>query len=227
MLHQEVQVTGTTEGIASNPIASKIETVTSETMKKAPIATARFQDALPLIPGVVRGPDGQINVGGARGNQVALMLSNTLGTDPITGEDTVELPLDDISDVQVHRSAFAPEFGLSSGAVMTVQMKQGGDKWSVSFNDLQPRVRVRDGTVRGIESWTPRFTVGGPLVKGRLNVLQSVEYGYSQTPVFSLPPLERDTRDESFESFSRLDVNASPGNHFSGSAALPPHPTPA
>src|SRR5262249_10392142 len=50
VLHQDVQVTGTMDGIASNPIASKIETVSSETMRKAPIATARFQDALPLIP---------------------------------------------------------------------------------------------------------------------------------------------------------------------------------
>ena len=222
VLHQEIQVTGTSDGIAADPIASKVETVGSETLQAAPIASARFQDALPLIPGVVRGPDGQINVSGSRGNQIALMLSNTLGTDPITGEDAVELPLDAISEVQVHRSAFAPEFGLSSGAVMTVQMKQGSETWHVSFNDMEPRLRVRDGEVRGIESWTPRFTIGGPILKGRLNVLQSLEYGYSQTPVFSLPPLQRDTKNESFESYSRLDWNASPVNHFSGSVVVSP-----
>src|SRR5262249_58561857 len=113
----------------------------------------------------------------SRASQMALMLSNTLGTDPITGEDSVELPLDAVEEVQVHRAAFAPEFGLSNGAVTTVRMKQGGDKWSFGFNDLQPRPRVRDGNLRGVESWTPRFTVGGPVVRGRLNLLQSVEYG--------------------------------------------------
>src|SRR5262249_54508984 len=135
------------------------------------------------------------------------------------------LPLDAISDVQVHRSAYAPEFGLSSGAVMTVQMKQGGDAWHLSFNDVQPRPRVRDGNVRGIESWTPRFTIGGPIVKGRLNVLQSVQHGYSQPPLFSPPPLQRNTKNESFESYSRLDVNVSPVNHVSGSAVIAPRKT--
>jgi hypothetical protein len=225
VLHQDVQVTATADGIISNPIARAIETVRAETLQKAPIASARFQDALPLIPGVVRGPDGQISVGGSRGNQMALMLSNTLGTDPITGEDALELPLDAVDEVQVQRAAFAPEFGLSNGAVTTVQMKQGGDRWSFGFNDLQPRPRFRGGDVRGIESWTPRFTVGGPLSEGRLTMLESVEYGYSQTPVFSLPPLARDTKVESFESYTRLDWKATPVDHFSGSLVVSPHKT--
>src|SRR5262249_44086546 len=224
-LHQDVQVTATADGMTANPIASKAETVAAETLRKAPVASTRFQDALPLIPGVVRGPDGQISVGGSRGSQMALMLSNTLGTDPITGEDTVELPLDAVDEVQVHRVAFAPEFGLSNGAVTTVEMKQGGDRWNFGFNDLEPRPRFRGGDLRGIESWTPRFTVGGPIAKGKLTMLQSVEYGYTQTPVFSLPPLERDTKVESFESYTRLDWKATPVDRVSGSVVVSPRKT--
>jgi hypothetical protein len=225
VLHQEVQVTGTTDGMASNPIASKVETVTSETIKRAPVVSSRFQDALPLIPGVVRGPDGQISVGGSRSSQMAIMLSNTLSTDPITGEDAVQLPLDAVDEVQVHRAAFAPEFGLSNGAVTTVQMKHGGDAWSFAVNDLEPRARFRDGTLRGIESWTPRISVGGPIVKGKLSMFEALEYGYSQTPVFSLPPLARDTKDESLESYTRFDWKATPIDHLSASLVAAPRRT--
>ncbi|HEX4566299.1 MAG TPA: carboxypeptidase-like regulatory domain-containing protein, partial [Vicinamibacterales bacterium] len=224
-LHQVVQVTASRDGISSDTIAAKVETVSQDTINRAPIASSRFQDALPLIPGVVRGPDGQISVSGSRSSQMAIMLSNTLSTDPITGEDAVQLPLDAVDEVQVHRAAFAPEFGLSNGAVTTVQMKEGGDAWSFSFNDLEPRARFRDGSSHGIESWTPRFSVGGPIVKGRLNLFEAVEYGYSQTPVFSLPPVAQDTKDESFESYTRIDWKPTVVDHISASLVVAPRKT--
>src|SRR5574341_1123855 len=42
------------------------------TLQTVPLINERFQDALPLIPGVVRGPDGQINVKGSRTSQSGL-----------------------------------------------------------------------------------------------------------------------------------------------------------
>ena len=95
-------------------------------METAPIASERFQDALPLIPGVVRGPDGLLNISGTRSNQSALMFNDADGTDPVTGEDAIELPIDAVSVVQVRGAAFAPEFGLSAGAVTTVETQTGG-----------------------------------------------------------------------------------------------------
>src|SRR5438094_8743383 len=136
-------------------------------MRRAPLAGERCQDALALVAGVVRGPDGVVNISGARSNQSALMFNSADGTDPVTGEDAIELPIDAVSAVQVRGSAFAPEFGLSAGAVTTVETQRAGDAWHITVNDLEPRLRRRAGEFRGIESWTPRFTIGGPLVKGK------------------------------------------------------------
>src|SRR5262249_60158222 len=96
-------------------------------MQEAPLASDRFQDALPLIPGVVRGPDGLLNINGTRSNQSALTFNNANGTDPATGEDAIELPIDAVSSVQVCGAAYAPEFGLSAGAVPSVETQRGGD----------------------------------------------------------------------------------------------------
>jgi len=109
--------------------------------------------------------------------------------------------------------------------VTTVETQRAGDAWHITVNDLEPRLRRRAGEIRGIESWTPRFTVGGPLVKGRLNLLESVQYEYSQTRVFGLPALGSDTKLESFESYSRADWTVAPTNHFTGSAMLSPRKT--
>src|ERR1700704_3369240 len=153
------------------------------------------------------------------------MFNNADGTDPVTGEASIELPIDAVSAVQVRGSAFAPEFGLSAGAVTTVETERAGDAWHVMLNDLEPRIRRRGGEFRGIESWTPRVTVGGPLVKGGVSLLESAQYEYSQTRVFGLPPFESDTKLQSFESYTRVDWSLTPTNHFTGSAMVSPRKT--
>ncbi|HXI28394.1 MAG TPA: TonB-dependent receptor [Vicinamibacterales bacterium] len=224
-LHEEVTVTGSARAFDSTPIGVHVETFTAAMMENAPIASDRFQDALPLIPGVIRGPDGLLNIGGARSNQSGLKFNNADGTDPVTGEDAIDLPIDAVSSVEVKGAAFAPEFGLSSGAVTTVETHSGGDRWHVTINDVEPRLRIRDGALHGLESWTPRVTIGGPIVKNTLSFLQSTQLEYSQTRVYDLPPLESDVKVQSLESYSRADWTMSPTNHVSGSALVSPRKT--
>jgi Carboxypeptidase regulatory-like domain/TonB dependent receptor len=224
-LHEEVSVTGSADTVDGGPTAARVERITASVMQMAPIASERFQDALPLIPGVVRGPDGLLNISGTRSNQSALMFNNADGTDPVTGEDAIELPIDAVRTVQVRESAFAPEFGLSAGAVTTVETERAGDAWHITVNDLEPRPRRRAGEFRGIESWTPRFTVGGPLVTGKINLLESVQYEYSQTRVFGLPAFQSDTKLESFESYTRVDWTVTATNHVTGSVMVSPRKT--
>jgi hypothetical protein len=223
-LREEVTVVAKPDEAVDAPRAT-VDRVTTELMQTAPIANERFQAALPLIPGVVRGPDGLLNISGSRSNQAALMFNSANGTDPVTGEDAIELPIDAVSSVQVRGAAYAPEFGLSAGAVTTVETRKAGDAWHVTLNDLEPRLRRRGGKFYGIESFTPRITIGGPIVKGKLSLLLSMQYEFSQTPVFSLPPSARDTKLQGFASFTRVDWAASQTNHFTGSAMVSPRKT--
>jgi hypothetical protein len=223
-LHEEITVSAEDETVRGNPIEAHVERVTAQVMLTAPIASQRFQDALPLIPGVVRGPDGLLNINGTRSNQSALMFNNANGTDPVTGEGAIELPIDAVSSVQVRGAAFAPEFGLSAGAVTTVETLRARDAWHVTLNDLEPRVRRRGGEFRGIESWTPRVTVGGPL-RGRVSLLESAQFEHSQTRVFGLPAFESDTKLQSFESYTRLDWSVGELQHVTASGMIAPRKT--
>src|SRR5207245_8861749 len=114
----------------------RVEQVAASLMRAAPIAHERFQDALPLIPGVVRGPDGLLNISGLRSNQSALTFNSANGTDPVTGEDAIELPIDAVSSVQVRGAAYAPEFGLSDGAVPVVEMQMASYTWDVMIDGI-------------------------------------------------------------------------------------------
>lgn len=224
-LREEVTVRASLVPLDQNRSPVRVEQVAAALMHAAPIAHDRFQDALPLVPGVVRGPDGLLNISGLRSNQSGLTFNSANGTDPVTGEDAIELPIDAVSSVQVRGAAYSPEFGLSAGAITVVETQRAGDAWDVTVNDLEPRLRRRGGEFRGIESWTPRITVGGPVVTGKVQLLESVQYEYSQTRVYGLPPFESDTKLQSFETFTRADWLVTHTNRFTVSALISPRKT--
>src|SRR4029077_13803180 len=119
----------------------------------------------------------------------------------------INLPIDVVSSVQVISNPYDPEYGKFTGAVSSVETRTGNfDKFHFSIQNLVPRARDRDGSIVGIGAFTPRTTITGPLIKDRLAFTQSLEYRFVRKPVESLPPLQRDTKLESFDSFSQFDL---------------------
>jgi TonB dependent receptor/Carboxypeptidase regulatory-like domain len=197
--------------------------VDERTLRDAPNATDRFENALPLLPGVVRGPDGRINLKGGRATQSGALVNSANVTDPATGSPAINVPIDVVSSVQVVSNPYDPQFGRFTGAVFTVETKTGNyDKFHVAVQNLLPRPRVREGSVAGIGSATPRITFTGPLVRDRIAITQSFEYRFKRTPVNSLPAFQRDTKLESFDSYTQLDAIISPKQTAAVSLAFYP-----
>lgn len=186
--------------------SSQSATIDQKTVEIAPNRNDRFESLLPLVPGVVRGPDGRINLKGARATQSGWLVNSANATDPATGGEAINLPIDVVSTVQVISNPYDPEYGKFTGAISSVETRTSNlDEFHFSVQNFLPRARVRDGSVVGIGAATPRVTVTGPLVKDRLAFTQSLEYRFVRTPVESLPPMQRDTKLESVDSFSQLD----------------------
>ncbi len=199
------------------------ETIAAKTLSEAPNVNERFESALPLVPGVVRGPDGHINLKGARSTQSGALVNSANVTDPVTGGPAINLPIDVVSSVQVISNPYDPQYGKFTGAVSTVATKTSDyEKFHFSFQNFIPRLRDRDGTIAGIGAATPRMTVTAPIVKDRIAITQSFEYRYVRTPVNSLPALQRDTKLESFDSYTQFDFILSPKQTATASFALYP-----
>jgi Carboxypeptidase regulatory-like domain len=191
--------------------ASPSGTVTASTLRNAPNIEDRAESILPTLPGVVRGPDGRINLKGARSTQSGALVNSANATDPATGNPGMALPIDVVASVQVISNPYDPQYGKLTGAVSTLETKTSNFKgFHASIQNFIPRARVRDGAIFGIGSATPRLTFTGPLLANRIAFTQSLEYRFVRTPVNSLPPFQRDTTLESFNSYTQFDFNLTP-----------------
>ena len=199
--------------------------ITSQSLRDAPLIDQKFQDALPLLPGVVRGPDGNLNIKGTRPSQSGILVSSLNVTDPVTGAPAIELPLEAVETVQVHSNPYSAEYGRFTGAVTTIETRSGTNDLRYLVTGVLPRPRWRDGSIFGIGAATPRIAVGGPLKKDKLFFFQSLEYRFVRTNVPSLEELEEHQRDiqrESFDSFSRLDYVINSNNRLTASFSIFP-----
>jgi hypothetical protein len=187
--------------------SAQTSTITHSTIEEAPNHNEKIESLLPLVPGVVRGPDGRINMKGAQATQAGWLVNSANVTDPATGGQAINLPIDVVSSVQVISNPYDPEYGKFTGAVSSVETRSSNlNKFHFSLQNIVPRARDREGHIVGIEAFTPRVTLTGPIIKDRVAFTQSFEYRFVRTPVESLPQLQRDIKLESFDSFSQLDL---------------------
>ena len=119
-------------------------------------------DALPLAPGVVRLPNGQLRLSGSGEHRSALLVNSATATDPATGQFGATVPIDSVRTMNVLSSPFLAEYGGFTADVVSVETRKGGDKWSFELNDPLPEFRWRSWHMVGLRSSTPRVSFGGP-----------------------------------------------------------------
>jgi outer membrane receptor protein involved in Fe transport len=223
-------ITGTVTVTDDQTSASKTESsvpgvITTATLRDAPLIDQRFQDALPLLPGIVRGPDGTLNIKGTRPTQSGILVSSLNVTDPVTGSPAIQLPIEAVETIEVYSNPYSAEFGKFTGAVTTIETRSGSNQWRYLMTGVLPRPRLRDGKFFGIGAVSPRLAVGGPIKKDKLFFFQSLEYRFTRNDVPSLENLnesQRDIRRESFDSFSRIDYVIDTINRLAASFSLFP-----
>jgi hypothetical protein len=216
-------VTVSSDRPSLSTVTSNETEIEKTTVANAPNKEDRVDALLPLVPGVVRGPDGLINMKGARSSQGGYLVNAANATDPVTGNAAMSLPIDVVESVTVVADPYDAEYGRLTGAVASVETVTGNyNKYRASAQNLMPRPRQRDGDFVGIESATPRVTLTGPLIRNRVAFTQSGEYRFVRTPVESLPPLERDTKLEAVNSYSQVDANLTEHQTMTVSFALYP-----
>ena len=210
ILQLKLSTSETITVIPEKPILNPHVTTTPQEISQtdissAPIKAKRFQEVLPLIPSVVRGPDGQINMNGARASENSLLVNGSNVTDPVTGEFAMEIPVEAIQNVQTFTNSYSAEYGKYRGGVVNISTLPGDNKWKIKFNDFIPRIRFIDNSPAGLASLTPRLVVSGPLIPSKLFISQSLNYNFVRTTLFDLKVPDNETIYRNFNSLTQLD----------------------
>ncbi|MGE0449273.1 MAG: TonB-dependent receptor [Vicinamibacterales bacterium] len=192
--------------------ASPAQAVSGRLTERLPVADD-VRALLPLLPGVVRGADGRIQMKGGQPTQGDYQVSGASVTDPSTGDFAFALPSGAVESVQVLADPFAAEYGRFTSGVTEIVTRSGGSRWQVTPNSFIPRVALRRDGLWGVNlrSFTPRVVAAGPLVADRLFLAQSAHYRFINTPLTGLdgdPTIGL----RSLDSYTRLDT-ATIGHH--------------
>jgi len=191
-------------------------------LKNVPTRPATVADALPLVPGVIRTPQGELKISGSSENRSALVVNSLDATDPATGQFGVTVPVDSVQSVSVFQTPYLAEFGRFTAGVVAVETRRGGDKWNFELNDPLPDFRILGGHLRGIRDTTPRVVFNGPLIPHKLYFSEGFEYLLKKTPVKTLAFPDNETKKEGVNSFTQLDYIVSNSQTVTGTMHVAP-----
>src|SRR5438477_4817646 len=100
------------QGKAATPVeqgASPAAELQRAQVKEMPNKPATVADTLPLIPGVVRSPDGEIKISGQGEHRSALVVNKADVTHPATGQFGVTVPVDSVETISVFKTPYLAE----------------------------------------------------------------------------------------------------------------------
>ena len=177
--------------------------------------TRDYRNILPFIPGVVKDSSGQPHVAGGHTYQTLDTLDGFDITDPVNGTLQLRVSTDALRSIDVQTSRYSAEYGRSSAGVLNLGTGIGDDHLRYTGTNFLPSFKF----VRGVnlDKWTPRFTVSGPLKKGKAWFYEAEDFEYDYNLIPDLPagadqaPLWR------FSNLVKLQTNITRSNILTGS----------
>ncbi|MFC5865197.1 TonB-dependent receptor plug domain-containing protein [Acidicapsa dinghuensis] len=221
-VNQSIVVQAETESPVEQ-VESSTTTVSKEQANATSLRPVTLTDALPLVPGVIRTPDGRVQIAGLTEDHSALIINSVGVNDPATGNFGLSVPVDTVDSIQVMQSPYLAQYGNFIAGVVSAETKRGGDKWGYSLNDPLPDFRIRSGHLVGLQDATPRLNFDGPLIRNRLYVSEGSEYLMHKDEVRTLPFPDNQARSNAFNSFSQMDWEAGARNSVTATLHFAPH----
>lgn len=201
----------TSSGAAMERLGS---TMTASLAQRLPTSRPRILQSLPLLPGVVRGADGQLRIGGTRPHESSLWLDGFDMTEPVSRTTAIDLPNESVKGMAVLRDPIAATFNGVLGSLASIETLPGGDKFRAGVQGFIPRPRLSRLGLGIIEGFFPRAYAGGPI--GPLRYFSSAELNFERVPVPGVTSTSGrpDIAVTTVSSFARFDFDAAGRQHL-------------
>jgi hypothetical protein len=147
--------------------------------------TRDYRYALEYIPGVVLDQNGQPHVAGAETYETLVLLDGFDVTQPANGQLLVRPSTDALREVTVETSRISARYGKGPAGVLSLQTGIGDDRYRFAATNFLPSFQNKKGWA--FDKVDPRFTLSGPIVKGKLWFFDGLDGEYDNVIIPDLP----------------------------------------
>src|SRR4029077_11257218 len=98
-------------------------TVSSQDLEALPLPKEQTLEALPLVPGVGRTSEGQLDFKGQSESQGMLVVDSAENVDPVSGRFSIVVPIDMVQTITVYDTPESAEYGGYSGGLTTIDTR--------------------------------------------------------------------------------------------------------
>jgi hypothetical protein len=191
-------------------------TLTSTEFFYIPVPSSHdYQQSLVALPQILRDNQALLHVAGARGTQAQYLMDGFEVGDPVSGALSLPIIVDALRTAEVQTGRFGGEYAHPGAAVLKFETPDGDDHWRFNATDFIPGISVQQGVRFG--NYFPRITFSGPLVKGKLWLLQSFSFDHTLNIVRDISVGNNTTEQWIGDIYSHLLWHVSPNDslHFS------------
>ena len=184
-VREVVNVVESPPAIDSAQVASREELTGTELVDIPYPGPHDYRNALTFIPGSAPDGFGQFHLAGAETYQTITLLDGFNVTQPATGQLQVRAGVDAFHSITVEPSREPAENGKGSGGVLALNTSMGDNHLRFVCTDFVPYPQNTKGL--SIGGWRPICTVAGPVVKGKVWFIDSLDGEYDNTIIPQLP----------------------------------------
>jgi len=209
LVEEQVEVKGEATEVATESV-SAAATVSEQQLETLPLRTGKFTEALSVSPSVIKTQEGRLNFNGQAESQGMLLVDGAENVDPVAGSFAIPVPVDAIQSIQVFNTPDSVAYGGFSAGLTRIEIKPPSPLWNYKFLDFLPSFRAKNDDLVGLANITPRFEVGGPLAKDKVNISEDLSYEFRKDPIHGLTWPFNETEVYAFDSFTNLQWILSP-----------------
>jgi hypothetical protein len=183
--YQVVNVTESAPAIDPTQAARKEELTGTEILDIPYPASHDYRNALFFMPEVTPDQYGQAHVAGAETYQTMVLLDGFNVSQPTNGQLLVRSSVESFRSVEVSPSREPAEYGKGSGGTLALNTRMGDDHFHLTSTDFTPSIQTLKGI--SIGQWVPILTLSGPVRKGKMWFIDSLDGEYDNTIIQQLP----------------------------------------
>jgi Carboxypeptidase regulatory-like domain/TonB dependent receptor len=213
-VHEQVQVAAPATQIDTQDTTER-DTLTAQDIRDIPVpSTHVLQQSLIAMPEIVQDNLDNLHIAGARSADAQYLLDGFEIGDPASGALTSRFNVDATRAAEVQTGGIGAEYAHSGAGILSLVTPDGDDRWRFGTTDPVPGINIQEGAHLG--NWYPRFTVSGPIERGRFWFSDSISLQHTFAVVKQQPAGANTSEEWAGDNLLRLQYNVTPKHILHG-----------